>query len=104
MTPILRMSKASLTRVVRLMVCGLIAVVFTAGIGEHTLEIRGAVCTCCAWLGLRIDSGPNSSNALLTRPPDSAIIVLSVQTDEGLVWARYAVAMVSRRSRTEEGT
>jgi acetate kinase len=42
---------------------GLDGLVFTAGIGEHTPEIRSAVCARLGWLGLRIDDATNARSA-----------------------------------------
>jgi acetate kinase len=83
---------------------GLDALVFTAGIGEHSSDIRGAVCKQCAWLGLQLDAGKNSSNVPRISTPDSAITVLIVPTDEERMVAQHAAAMVAGRSRTEEAT
>src|SRR4029077_11946952 len=54
---------------------GLDALVFTAGIGENSAEIRERICEASAWLGIELDrdanarSGPRISSA---RSPVSA--------------------------------
>jgi acetate kinase len=76
---------------------GLDGIVFTAGIGEHQPEIREAVCQHLAWLGVRVDSAANSSNAPRIEAKDSKVAVLVVPTDEEQVIAEEAYAILSGR-------
>src|SRR5439155_13519766 len=47
---------------------GLDALVFTAGIGEHAIEIRERVCSGAAWLGVELDMDANrAGRARLTK-------------------------------------
>ncbi|MGP8434219.1 acetate/propionate family kinase [Paraburkholderia fungorum] len=68
---------------------GLDALVFTAGIGEHSSEIRRLVCDGTAWLGMDLDQsanvggGPRITN---TRSRTSAWVI---PTDEDLMIARH---------------
>jgi len=43
---------------------GVDAIVFTAGVGENSPEVRAAVCDNFAFLGLRLDQGKNSQSPL----------------------------------------
>jgi acetate kinase len=61
---------------------GLDGLVFTAGIGEHAPAIRAAVCARLAWLGLRLDSAANASDAACISTPDSTVEVRVIATDE----------------------
>ena len=61
---------------------GLDGLVFTAGIGEHAPAIRAAGCSRLAWLGLRLDSAANKSNAVCISTPDSTVEVRVMATDE----------------------
>ena len=61
---------------------GLDGLVFTAGIGEHAPAIRAAVCFRLAWLGLRLDSAANASNAACISTSDSTVEVRVIATDE----------------------
>ena len=61
---------------------GLDGLVFTAGIGEHAPAIRAAVCFRLAWLGLRLDSAANASDAACISTPDSTVEVRVIATDE----------------------
>ncbi len=40
---------------------GLDGVVFTAGIGEHSVRIRALICEKLAWLGVELDPGANAA-------------------------------------------
>jgi len=73
------------------------ALVFTAGIGEHSAEIRAAICNGLECLGLELDAEVNASarpDARLS-PPDSRGIILVVRTREDLMMARAAFACTS---------
>ncbi|HXK25441.1 MAG TPA: acetate/propionate family kinase, partial [Myxococcota bacterium] len=39
---------------------GIDGIVFTAGIGEHSAEIRRRICEASAWLGIELDAGANA--------------------------------------------
>jgi acetate kinase len=66
------------------------ALVFTAGIGEHSPEVRAAACANFAWLGLRLDPQRNDG----ARPDadvsaaESSIRVLVLSTEEDWAIAR----------------
>jgi acetate kinase len=69
---------------------GLDALVFTAGIGEHSAPIRAAVCSAFGFVGLRLDPAANESSprdrdvAL----PESAVRVLVIAAREDLAILR----------------
>ncbi|NYT23413.1 acetate/propionate family kinase [Alcaligenaceae bacterium] len=67
---------------------GLDALVFTAGVGENSPEIRAGICRRLEWLGVRLDETANSGNQLRISAPDSRIGVYVVPTNEELVIAR----------------
>jgi acetate kinase len=69
---------------------GLDAIVFTAGIGEHSASVRRSVCRTTGWLGLRLDEAANDSGAARVSAPDSAVSAWVVPTDEELMIARHA--------------
>lgn len=67
---------------------GLDALVFTAGIGEHSPEVRKMVCNQASWLGIALDEAANQrQEAGLISAPDSKVQVLVVPTDEELMIA-----------------
>ncbi|MBD2562694.1 MULTISPECIES: acetate kinase [Nostoc] len=66
---------------------GLDALVFTAGVGEHSPEIRQAACEAFGFLGLKIDFEKNQQQPVDEdiSTPDSAVRVLVIHTQED--WA-----------------
>jgi acetate kinase len=68
---------------------GLDALVFTAGIGEHSPEIRARICEQAAWLGIRLDAECNQAGGPRISSPDSPVSVWVIPTDEALMVARH---------------
>jgi acetate kinase len=68
---------------------GLDALVFTAGIGENSPEIRRRVCEACAWLGIDLDPEANSANRSSISRRGSAVSVWMIPTNEELMIARH---------------
>ncbi|GAA5083511.1 MULTISPECIES: acetate/propionate family kinase [Paenalcaligenes] len=66
-------------------------IVFTAGVGEHSPEIRARICEHLAWLGVKIDPELNAQGAQKISTPDSHISVWVIPTNEELVIAREAL-------------
>lgn len=69
---------------------GLDVLVFTAGIGENSSEIRRAICAPLAWLGVELDDAANAANDDVISTPASKVLTLRVHTREALVVARAA--------------
>ncbi len=67
---------------------GLDMLVFTAGIGEHSEEIRARVCTDLAWLGLELDARANAAHAPVISAVGSRVLVGVEPTNEEWVAAR----------------
>ena len=78
---------------------GIDALVFTAGIGENSPEVRAAACANFAFLGLKIDAAQNarSSADRDISVPDSAVRVLIVRAQEDWVIARESWRLASAR-------
>ena len=76
---------------------GLDGIVFTAGIGEHSAEIRARTCGALAWAGIEIDEARNqavSSEARKISTDQSRVSVWVIPTNEEIViardtWQRY---------------
>jgi acetate kinase len=68
---------------------GLDALVFTAGIGEHSAEIRERVCTAAAWTGLRLNPEANRNKAVCISTADSPISAWVIPTNEELMIATH---------------
>ncbi|CAN5269549.1 acetate/propionate family kinase [soil metagenome] len=69
---------------------GLDLLVFTAGIGEHSAEIRERVCDELGFLGIMLDGEANASHAPLISSPESRLVVGVEPTNEEWIAARHA--------------
>lgn len=76
---------------------GLDALVFTAGIGENSAEIRARVCAALGWLGVEIDADANRNAGVRISTAASRVSVLRIPTDEELMIARHTVALLGAR-------
>jgi len=73
---------------------GLDGIVFTAGVGENAAPVRSAICRDCAWLGLELDEAANRENRERISKPDSRVRAYVIKTDENLMIARHARALL----------
>jgi acetate kinase len=74
------------------------AVVFTAGVGEHSPEVRSAALAGLSRLGIALDEARNTgpiSGPTLVSPDTSDVAVLVVPTDEEYEIARQALEVVA---------
>ncbi|WP_149356709.1 acetate/propionate family kinase [Comamonas testosteroni] len=74
---------------------GLDMLVFTAGIGEHSEEIRARVCAGMDWLGLGLDAEANAAHAPVISSADSRVMVAVEPTNEEWVAARDTVRLLA---------
>lgn len=75
---------------------GLDGLVFTGGIGEHSVEIRARVCDKLRWLGLKLDESSNSAHGPLISCADSSIHVWVIPTDEEGVIASHSLKLINQ--------
>lgn len=68
---------------------GLDALVFTAGIGEHSDPIRERICRDCAWLGIQLDPEANARHAPRISRNNSPVSVWVIPTNEEQMIARH---------------
>jgi acetate kinase len=73
---------------------GLDALVFTAGIGEHAVEVRERICSRIAWLGIELDAAANAAHGPRISTPGSPVSAWVIPTNEEAVIARQALALV----------
>jgi acetate kinase len=73
---------------------GLDALVFTAGIGEHSAAIRSAVATRCAWLGLDLDPQANAAGGPRISRIGSRVSAWRIPTDEERMIAEQTVQVL----------
>jgi acetate kinase len=75
---------------------GLDALSFTGGIGEHAPWLRARVCAGLEWLGVELDAERNAAGGEgLVSTAGSRVAVLAVNTDEEIVVARDAYALLT---------
>lgn len=75
---------------------GLDLLVFTAGIGEHSAELRQRICAQLGFIGPQLDDKANARNASVISSHDSRIVVGVEPANEEWVAARHAALAVSR--------
>lgn len=73
---------------------GLDGLVFTAGIGENSTEVRRRICEACSWLGVRLDTQANEVHGPLITSRDSDVSAWVIPTDEELMIARHTVTLL----------
>jgi len=73
---------------------GLDAIVFTAGIGENSAELRRRVCGDAAWLGVDLDEAANARGGPCISRPGSRASAWVIQTNEELMIARHTRAVI----------
>jgi acetate kinase len=73
------------------------ALVFTAGIGEHSAEVRRRVCERLGAFGVELDDAANQQHEPVITTPASGMTVMVVPTDE-----EHAIA--EQTARVVEGT
>jgi acetate kinase len=73
-------------------VSGAKAIVFTAGIGEHSWKVREAVLKDMEWMGVHFDRQANQANAQIISAKDSPTTVFVIPTNEELMIAEHTIA------------
>jgi acetate kinase len=76
---------------------GLDALIFTAGVGENSPDIRQRVCAGLEWLNVRIEADANRQNARCISAAGQKPSVWVIPTDEEGVIASHTLAVVQRR-------
>jgi acetate kinase len=78
---------------------GLDGLVFTAGIGENSAEIRSRICAASAWLGIELDGGANDAHQRRISREGSAVSAWVVPTNEELMIARHTWSLLGLDER-----
>jgi acetate kinase len=76
------------------MMDGIDMLVFTAGVGENSAEIRKRVLEGMSYFGIRIDHEANQKNGPVISTPDSAVKVVVQPTNEEWIVARHAARLL----------
>jgi acetate kinase len=74
---------------------GLDAVVFTAGVGENSSEIRARICRAAGWLGLELDESANSDGRARISTTRSRVSAWTIPTNEELMIARHTERLLA---------
>lgn len=82
---------------------GVDALVFTAGIGERSAEIRRRICAASAWLGVELDAGANERHATRITTPGSRVSAWVIPTNEELMIARHTGDLLGLRNPAPAG-
>ena len=77
---------------------GIDALVFTAGIGENSAEIRQRICESSAWLGVELDHKANSSKSQRISRSGSKVSAWVIPTNEELMIARHTGSLLGLRN------
>ena len=73
---------------------GIDALVFTAGIGENSPEVRQRICASSAWLGIEVDDVANSKSQPKISTTRSGPSVWVIPTNEELMIARHTGSLL----------
>jgi acetate kinase len=73
---------------------GMDALVFTAGIGENSAEIRSRICDASAWLGIDFDPDANDRKGPRISRPHSRVSAWVIPTNEELMIARHTATVL----------
>lgn len=73
---------------------GVDALVFTAGIGENSAEMRRRICDASRWLGVELDEAVNAARGPRISTPGSRVSAWVIPTDEELMIARHTRSLL----------
>ena len=76
---------------------GLDGLVFTAGVGENSAEIRSRICEASRWLGVELDEGANETHGPQISKPKSKVSAWVIPTNEELMIARHTGSLLGLR-------
>jgi len=76
---------------------GIDGLVFTAGIGENSAEIRRRICESAAWLGLELDAEANTNQGPRISTPQSKVSTWVIPTNEEIMIARHTGTLLGLR-------
>jgi len=68
---------------------GIDGLVFTAGIGENSPDIRRRICQASSWLGVELDEVANAKKGPRISTPRSKVSSWVIPTNEELMIARH---------------
>ena len=81
---------------------GLDALIFTAGIGEHSALIRESLARSAAWLGLELDPVANQAGQLCISSAQSSVSAWVMPTNEDLMIALHTFRVLQQGEHSEQ--
>jgi acetate kinase len=75
---------------------GVGGIVFTAGVGENSPEIRAAICRAAEWMGVELDEGANKAGGPRISTADSAVSAWVIPTEDEKMMALHTLALISK--------
>jgi acetate kinase len=78
---------------------GIDALVFTAGIGENSPEIRRRICEASGWLGVELDADANARRDARISRPGARVSAWVIPTNEELMIARHTGRLLGLAAR-----
>ena len=78
---------------------GIDALVFTAGIGENSAEIRQRISAASSWLGIAFDAQANARKGPRISAPESRVSAWVIPTNEELMIARHTGSLLGFAAR-----
>ena len=78
---------------------GIDGLVFTAGIGENSAEIRSRICAASEWLGIELDPEANSTRGPRISRANSRVSAWVIPTNEELIIARHTGRLLGLTAR-----
>jgi acetate kinase len=79
---------------------GVDGLIFTAGIGENSAEIRRRICRSCEWLGVEMDEKLNTAKGPKISTPRSKVSAWVIPTNEELMIARHTGMLLNIAGRS----
>jgi acetate kinase len=73
---------------------GIDALIFTAGIGENSAEVRRRICDASSWLGIDVDPEANARKASRISRDASRVSAWVIPTNEELMIARHTAVVL----------
>jgi acetate kinase len=73
---------------------GIDALVFTAGIGEHSYIVRKKICQWFEWMGLSLNEQANKNDAAIISDKDSKIVVAVIPTNEEFMIVNHTMRLI----------
>ena len=83
---------------------GVDALVFTAGIGENSAEIRQRICHASSWLGIELNEEANAGKSTRISTAASKVSVWVIPTNEELMIARHTGELLGLRNEVAQAS